>query len=76
MDKENDYLQNFQWKSSNYYGLPKIHKSKQISEEINRQQSEIIEMTAPADLTFRPIVGGPKCPTHRISEFLDIVLKL
>lgn len=29
-DKEEDFLLNFEVKTSNFYGLPKIHKSKQI----------------------------------------------
>ena len=28
-EKEMDYLQNFEAKSSNFYGLPKLHRSKQ-----------------------------------------------
>ena len=32
-EKEFDYLLNFEVKTSNFYGLPKVHKSKQINEK-------------------------------------------
>ena len=31
---EIDYLTNFEVKTSNFYGLPKIHKSKEIQDEV------------------------------------------
>ena len=27
------------------------------------------------DLKFRPIIAGPACPTHRLSNLIDILLK-
>lgn len=57
------------------YGLPKVHKSKTIKEAIQKQNSEYITCEHPADLTFRPIVGGPAAPTQRLSNLLDIILK-
>ena len=33
--KEDDYLRNFEVKESNFYGLPKVHKSLQITSECN-----------------------------------------
>ena len=41
LKQEIDYLTNFQHKSSNFYGLPKIHKSKIISKAIDEQGSEL-----------------------------------
>ena len=35
---------------SNFYGLPKIHKSKIIETAINTQKNEIIETFEPNDL--------------------------
>ena len=29
----------------------------------------------PEDLPFRPIVAGPNCPTSRLSNLIDIILK-
>ena len=74
-DDEQDYLTNFDHITSNFYGLPKVHKSKLISTAIAQQNSEYIGIRRPEDLKFRPIVGGPNSSTHRLSHFLDILLK-
>lgn len=73
--KEKDYLTKFEMKHSNFYGLPKIHKSKEIQEGIQLQNSSYIKLPEPHDLKLRPIVAGPACPTHRLSNLLDIILK-
>ena len=44
---------------SNFYGLPKIHKSKILKSGINSQNSKIIEIFEPNDPRLRPIVGVP-----------------
>ena len=74
-EKEIDYLTNFEVKTSNFYGLPKVHKSKQIEAAVQQQNSPFIEIQSPEDLKFRPIVAGPQCPTHRLSHFIDLILK-
>ena len=74
-DKEIDYLTNFEMKCSNMYGLPKVHKSKEITEAIKTCSSEYVDIKSPSDLTFRPIVAGPACPTSRLSEVIDILIK-
>lgn len=74
-DKETDYLTNFESRTSNFYGLPKVHKSKQIQSAVNEQNREYITMNAPTDLKLRPIIAGPTCPTNRLSNFIDIILK-
>lgn len=73
--KEVDYLLDFDAKTSNFYGLPKIHKSKSISEQCEKSQTAYIQLQSPTDLKVRPIVAGPTCETHRISNLLDILLK-
>ena len=73
--KERKYLVDFNTKTSNFYGLPKIHKSEIIKNAIQIQQSEYIEIHRPKDLKFRPIVAGPSCPTHRLSNLIDILLQ-
>ena len=73
--KEASYLTNFNFKTSNFYGLPKIHKSKLISEAIGVQNDEYIEVLEPIDLKVRPIVAGPMCPTRPLSALIDILLK-
>ena len=69
------YLTNIFLSTSNFYGLPKVHKSKQINEAIQQQNNEYIEIHEPDDLTVRPIVGGPNCPTRPLSKLIDIILK-
>ena len=73
--KEINYLQNFAPRTSNLYGLPRIHKSQGNASAINKQRSTYIKVLPPTDLPFRPIVAGPTCPTHRLSNFIDILLK-
>ena len=60
---------------SNFYGLPKIHKSKVIESAIKTQNSEIIEIFEPNGLKLRPIVGGPKFPTRKLSQSIDILIE-
>ena len=73
--KEIDYVQNFTTKTSNFYGLPKIHKSSTIKTAVKDQNSEYVKLPPPADLKMRPIVAGPSSPTQRLSNFLDLILK-
>jgi hypothetical protein len=72
---EKHYLTHFEYKTSQMYGLPKIHKSTEIIEAIQQQGAEIITLIRPSDLKFRPIIAGPACPTHRLSHFLDLLLQ-
>ena len=72
---ERNYLLDFECKSSMFYGLPKIHKSKLINKECTQIVGEYLELLDPEDLTFRPIVAGPACETHRLSNLIDILLK-
>ena len=73
--KETDYLTNFSCKTSNFYGLPKVHKSDVITKAIEEQNSEYIRVHEPEDLTLRPIVAGPNCLTKRLSPFTDTIIK-
>ena len=73
--KESDFITNFEPKPSNVYGLPKIHKSKEIQNAVKEQGNEYIKLLQPKDLKLRPIIAGPACPTHRLSNFIDIILK-
>ena len=74
-EKEVDFVTNFDYKESCFYGLPKIHKSKLIKDAVAKEISEYVTCENPDDLTFRPIVGGPVAPTQRLSNLLDIILK-
>ena len=74
--KEKNYIYKFDYKSSQFYGLPKIHKSAIINDAIdNSGDQEIISAVDPSDLKLRPIVAGPSCPTNRLSELLDKILQ-
>ena len=57
-------LANIFFSTSNFYRLPKVHKSKQINEAIQQRNNEYKEIHEPDDLTARSIVGGPDCPTR------------
>ena len=70
-EKEFDYLLNFEVKTNNFYGLPKVHKSKKSMKSVNQQ---ILDMSK-SDLKLRPIVAGPSCHTHRLSNLIDILLR-
>ena len=75
-EKEVVYLQNFEAKTSNFYGLPKVHKSKQINEKCKSAKSCYVEITETIlDLKLRPTVAGPSCHTHRLSNLIDILLR-
>ena len=53
----------------------KIHKSKIICQEAKAQNKPYIKVLRPADFKFRPIVAGPICPTSRLSNFVDLLIK-
>ena len=72
---EKDCLTNFSTKTSNFYGLPKIHKSKLISEAMEEQNSECVSIFEPDDLKLPPIVSGAICPTRPLSYLIDKILK-
>lgn len=74
-EKEIDYLSSFEHTTSYFYGLPKVHKSDEIINAVREQKSEYVCCNRPADLKFRPIVGGPNSATQRLSHFLDLILK-
>lgn len=51
-EKEEDYLTDYEYKESNFYGLPKIHKSTKIKDAIKVQCSEYIRCPHPDDITL------------------------
>ena len=78
--KEIDYLTKFKYKTSQLYGLPKVHKSNIIKREIENNPSEYIEVHQPGDLKMRPIVAGPSCVTSKLRlqlpMFVILVLRI
>ena len=75
LKEEQDFLTKFSFSTSNFYGLPKAHKSKIIQEAIKVQNSEYVKIYEPPNLTVRPIVAGPNYPTRCLSNLVDILLK-
>ena len=60
---------------SNLHGIPKIHKSKIISNVIKEQGSEYISSFEPKDLELYPTAVGHICPSKRLSDFDNTLLK-
>ena len=74
--KEINYISNFDFKSANFYGNPKIHKNQIIRNEINNSSGSYIKISpVDIDLQFRYICGGTNSPTSRASEYCDKILK-
>ena len=74
-DKEYKYFTSFDWRTSKFYGLPKIHKCKSIIDEVSNNNSRYVHMSTPDDLIARPIVAGSVSPTQHLSELLEEILK-
>ena len=64
-----------EWSESNFYILPKIHKSKVILDRIREAPSDYIQMDLPDDLKGRPINGDVNSVTHGLSSLLEKILK-
>ena len=56
--KELEYLEKFEVKSSNFYGLPKVHKNSHINDKCESANSSNVEISDVNDLKLRPIVAG------------------
>ena len=69
------YLTNFNYQDSNLYGLPKVHKSKTITEKIKSTTNQYIIVHRPSNLKMYPMCAGPKRVTNRLSNLIDILLK-
>ena len=74
-ETEDDYLHNFEIRQRNLYGLPEVHKSLQITSACSNSQSSNVQVNNVTDLKLRPIIAGPSCLTHRLSNLLDILLR-
>ena len=72
--QEIDYIHNDNWKSSNIYLSPKVHKNKEIIKACTNNDTEYLHMPVPPDLKGRPIIAGPESPTQRLSELLEKIL--
>ena len=74
-DKEFNYLNETDYSTSHFYWLPKIQKSRLITNAIKEQNSGFVSINEPQDLKVRPTVGEPKCPIIKLSELIDTLLK-
>ena len=74
-DNEYEYLINRNYKISNFYMNPKLHKSKELNEIIENQNSEYINITKNLQIEGRPIVAGPVYYTSGISQMLHLILE-
>ena len=72
---EIEYLTEFRPSTSNFYVLPKVHKSKMITNLVEEKSVEYLKIENPPEIPSRPIVAGPSSSTHRLSIFLDIILR-
>ena len=73
---EKDCIKNYQWKTSQLYVLPKIHKCKSILEALKTiKEGDILTLLDPEDLKARPIIAGCATPTKPLSELLEKILK-
>ena len=86
---EFDYLTNFHMKPATIYGLPKIHKSKNLNEKLKDYSSNTHPNEHTTNFTqgifhgpfneykipFRQILSGTKCPISRICELAKKLLR-
>ena len=72
--KEFEYITNFDYKSSNMYVLPKIHKSEKIIKVMEETNDFYVKMNPPPDLKGRPIISGQNSPTSHLSELIQKII--
>ena len=73
--KTNIYIGDFLPSSSKFYCLPKIHKNEELKRIMEKKPTRYLKMPEPPSIPGRPIVGGPNCPTHKLRNLLDLILK-
>ena len=72
---EKSYVLDPNWKTSEFYVRPKIHKCKTILEEIKREPRNVIDINEAPDLVGRPIIAGTNAPTRHLSDLISDILK-
>ena len=72
---EKKYVSDPNWKTSEFYVRPKIHKCKTILEEVRRQPRNVINIREAPDLVGRPIIAGTNAPTRHLSDLISDILK-
>ena len=71
---EKKYVCNEEWTEAYFYGLPKLHKSKEVIDKIREEGKDCIKMNIPSSLKTRPICGGPNAVTQGASKLLHEIL--
>ena len=69
------FLKEFVIRESQFYGLPKVHKSNSIKSTCETTTTPDVTIPDVMDLKLRPIIAGTSCLTNRLSNFLDTLLK-
>ena len=74
---ENEYktLTQKTYKISNFYMLPKLHKSKELNDIIMAKNSEYINVDKILTIEGRPIVAGPCYHTSVVSQILHVIME-
>ena len=74
-EKEHQCLAFTNYKLSNFYMLPKLHKSAQVNNVIEAERKEYIHIPeGVSDLDGRPIVSGPSFHTRNLSIMIHLIL--
>ena len=74
-DNEYEYLIYRNYIISNFHLNPKLHKSKELNEITENQNSEYINITENLQIEGRPIVAGPVYYTSAVSQMLNLILE-
>ena len=75
LKEEIDFLENFEESLAHLYLNPKIHKSKTIIDAVTKCRTTVLPMEQPADLPFRPIISGTRCPLKRLAALVHKLLE-
>ena len=59
-----EYLMNFKFTTSNFYILPKILKSEEVTELVKANPVDYLKIKNPPEIASRPIVAGTNLPTQ------------
>ena len=73
--KEKEYVKDQNWRSSEFYIRPKVHKCKTILEEVKKSSEHVLNLSGAPDLSGRPIVAGTKAPTRHLSDLISEILR-
>ena len=73
--KEKRAITGFDYRSTNIYGVPKIHKSNLIKEALKTSDGVCVCLKSPSDLSLRIIFGGDHNPTVVLADLVDVLLK-